>query len=116
MPGRALERFTEAESGIAHRDDDDASAETLRPPIALHRNPAALTRVLEEKAYVYRPAVSRSQAIGNALGDLVDRMFGGSAESLVMSLVETKHLTPEKLARLQKLVEQVKEDKADETE
>jgi hypothetical protein len=33
-----------------------------------------------------------------------------------MSLVETKHLTPEKLARLQKLVEKVKEDKADETE
>jgi hypothetical protein len=27
-----------------------------------------------------------------------------------MSLVETKHLTPEKLARLQKLVEQVKEE------
>jgi len=47
---------------------------------------------------------------------VVDRLFGGSAESLVMSLVETKHLTPEKLARLQKLVEQVKEDKADETE
>ena len=81
----------------------------------LHRK-GKVTRVLEEKAYVYRPAVSRSQAIGNALGDLVDRMFGGSAESLVMSLVETKHLTPEKLARLQKLVEQVKEDKTDETE
>ena len=32
-----------------------------------------------------------------------------------MSLVETKHLTPEKLARLQKLVERAKEDKTDET-
>jgi predicted transcriptional regulator len=50
----------------------------------LHRK-GKVTRVLDEKAYVYRPAVSRSQAIGNALGDLVDRMFGGSAESLVMS-------------------------------
>ena len=70
----------------------------------LHRK-GKVTRVLEEKAYVYRPAVSRSQAIGHALGDLVDRMFGGSAESLVMSLVETKRLTPAKLAKLQKLLE-----------
>jgi predicted transcriptional regulator len=38
--------------------------------------------------------------------DIVDRLFGGSAESLVMSLVETKHLTPKKLARLQKLLEE----------
>ena len=78
----------------------------------LHRK-GKVTRVLEEKAYVYRPAVSRSQAIGNALGDLVDRMFGGSAESLVMSLVETKRLTPAKLAKLQKLLEKESPDGQD---
>ena len=44
--------------------------------------------------------------VGNHLSDLVERLFGGSAESLVMSLVETKHLTPKKLARLQKLIEE----------
>jgi hypothetical protein len=32
-------------------------------------------------------------------------MFGGSAESLVMSLVETRQLTPEKLAELMEVVE-----------
>lgn len=69
----------------------------------LHRK-GKVTRVLEDKAYLYRPAVSRSQAVGLALGDLVDRMFGGSAESLVMSLVETKRLTPAKLSKLQKML------------
>lgn len=78
----------------------------------LHRK-GKVTRVLEEKAYVYRPAVSRSQAIGHALGDLVDRMFGGSAESLVMSLVETKRLTPAKLSKLQKLLEKGSPDEQD---
>ena len=62
-------------------------------------------RTLKEKAYFYRPAVSRSQATGHAVGDLIDRMFGGSAENLVMSLVETRQLTPEKLNRLRQLVE-----------
>lgn len=78
----------------------------------LHRK-GKVTRVLEEKAYVYRPAVTRSQAIGHALGDLVDRMFGGSAESLVMSLVETKRLTPAKLSKLQKLLEKESPDGQD---
>ena len=70
----------------------------------LHRK-SKVKRTLKDKAYFYRPAVSRSQATGHAVGDLIDRMFGGSAESLVMSLVETRHLTPEKLAQLQKLLE-----------
>jgi predicted transcriptional regulator len=47
--------------------------------------------------------------------DVVDRLFGGSAESLVMSLLETKHLTPAKLARLQKLVAEA-EEKRDEND
>ena len=78
----------------------------------LHRK-GKVTRVLEEKAYLYRPAVSRSQAIGHALGDLVDRMFGGSAESLVMSLVETKRLTPAKLSQVQKLLKKESPDEQD---
>jgi predicted transcriptional regulator len=63
-------------------------------------------RTLKNRAYFYKPAVSRKHVVGKHVSDVVDRLFGGSAESLVMSLVETKHLTPEKLARLQKLVEQ----------
>jgi len=63
-------------------------------------------RALKERAYVYRPAVTRSQFAGRHLGDLVDRLFGGSAESLVISLVEAKHLKPQTLARLNKLLKE----------
>jgi predicted transcriptional regulator len=55
--------------------------------------------------------VSRAQAARQALGDLVSRMFEGSAESLVLSLVETRQLTPEKLAELSALVEKSEEDR-----
>lgn len=78
----------------------------------LHRKGKA-KRTLKDKAYFYRPAVSRAQVMGNAVGDLIDRMFGGSAESLVMSLVETRQLTPEKLSRLQKLIEKESRDGQD---
>jgi predicted transcriptional regulator len=70
-------------------------------------------RNLKERAYFYKPAVSHKQIVRQTVGDMVERLFGGSAESLVMSLVETKHLTAERLARLNKLVEKSQE-KSDE--
>ena len=70
----------------------------------LHRK-GKVKRTLKDRAYFYQAVVSRSQVVGHHVGDIVDRLFGGSAESLVMSLVETKHLTPKKLAQLQKLLE-----------
>jgi BlaI family penicillinase repressor len=75
----------------------------------LHRK-SKVRRELQGRAYVYEPVVSRAQAAGQAVGDLVSRMFGGSAESLVLSLVEARHLTPEKLAELSALVDKSEED------
>jgi len=76
----------------------------------LHKK-AKVKRVLKDRAYEYAPIVSRSHVTRQHITDLVDRLFGGSAESLVMSLVETKHLTPKKLARLQKLIKEQEEKK-----
>jgi BlaI family transcriptional regulator, penicillinase repressor len=78
----------------------------------LHRK-GKVKRTLKERAYFYKPVVSHKQIVSQSVTDMVERLFGGSAESLVMSLVETKHLTPQKLARLQKLVEKSQE-KSDE--
>src|ERR1051325_1487514 len=62
------------------------------------------TRTLVDRSYRYRAAVSREKALGSSMRDIVKRMFGGSAEALVMSLVETKQLTPETLNRLNDMV------------
>jgi BlaI family transcriptional regulator, penicillinase repressor len=78
----------------------------------LHRK-GKVKRNLKDRAYFYKPTVSQKQIISQTIGDLVERLFGGSAESLVMSLVETKHLTAEKLARLNRMVEKSQE-KSDE--
>ena len=40
-------------------------------------------------------------------------MFGGSAEGLVMSLLQEKHLTPERLASLHELIEKEERDERD---
>jgi BlaI family transcriptional regulator, penicillinase repressor len=75
----------------------------------LHRK-GKVKRALKDRAYFYKPAVSRSQVVKQAVNDLVEHLFGGSVENLVMSLVETKHLTPEKLTRLNKLLKESEEE------
>ncbi len=74
----------------------------------LHRK-GKVKRALRERAYFYRPSVTQSQVVRQSVSDLVDRLFAGSAEDLVLNLLETKQLTPEKLARLQKLVREAEE-------
>jgi predicted transcriptional regulator len=51
------------------------------------------------RAFTYQAAVSREGAIRTTLGDLVARMFGGSAEALLMALIDTRQVTPEEIAR-----------------
>jgi len=70
----------------------------------LHRK-GKVKRVLKDRAYHYRAVVSRQSAVAQAVGDMIDRFFGGSADSLVLNLVKTRQLTPKKLAEIQKLLE-----------
>jgi len=61
-------------------------------------------RRLSGRAFVYEPEISREGAMGGALADLVRRMFGGSGEALLMSLIDTRQITAEEIARAAKLL------------
>jgi len=70
----------------------------------LHRK-GKVKRQLINRAYRYAPVLSRQHAVTQAVGEMLERFFGGSADSLVLNLVKTRQLTPEKLAEIQKLLE-----------
>ena len=84
---------------------------TVQTMLNILQKKGKVKRTLQDRAYFYKPVVSRSQVVSQHMSDIVDRLFGGSAESLVMSLVETKHLTPKKLERLRQLIESGDEEK-----
>jgi BlaI family transcriptional regulator, penicillinase repressor len=68
------------------------------------------------RAFAYEPAVTREGAINSAFGDLVERMFGGSSEALLMALIDTRQITPEQLARAAKLLNDTKDSEDGEGE
>jgi BlaI family penicillinase repressor len=76
----------------------------------LHRK-GKVTRRLVGKAHEYAPSVTQSSASSTAVRDVVRRFFDGSAQDLVMSLVKSKDLTPEKLAELARELEEQEEER-----
>ncbi len=71
----------------------------------LHRK-GKVSRKLIGKAHEYSPSVSQRTATTTAVRDLVRRFFDGSAHQLVMELVQSKDLSPEKLAQLARELEE----------
>jgi BlaI family penicillinase repressor len=91
------------QAGIEGRELAYTTVQTMLN--VLHRK-GKVARVLKDRAYWYKPVFSRRKAVTQAVGEMLDRFFGGSADSLVMNLLESRHLTPKKLARIQKLLEE----------
>jgi predicted transcriptional regulator len=115
MPRRPSETLTERESAIM---DvlwvlGAATAEQVREGLRGSSHDSTvrtLLRILEQKGYVehevrgkaflYRAAVPRQKAQRRALRTILARFFGGSAEDLVLSLIEDEWITPEQLDAL----------------
>ncbi len=73
---------------------------TVQTMLNILERKAKLKRTLKGRAFVYAATVSEDKASGHALRDLIDRMFGGSSEELVMSLVKSRQLDAKSLAEI----------------
>ena len=62
-----------------------------------------LKKTLAERAFVYRPAQPKGQVIGAMVREFVNRVFNGSAEPLLVHLVEEHGLTTEELEEIARL-------------
>ncbi|HXE31242.1 MAG TPA: BlaI/MecI/CopY family transcriptional regulator [Terriglobales bacterium] len=69
----------------------------------LHRK-GKVAREQRQRAYLYRALETRQTAARRAVSRLLDNLFGGSAESLVLNLVETKQLDAAALERARRLL------------
>jgi BlaI family penicillinase repressor len=59
-----------------------------------------LRKEAEGRSYRYHPVRTRGQVVGSMVREFVDRVFAGSAEPLLLHLVEDRRLTADELDRL----------------
>jgi predicted transcriptional regulator len=62
-----------------------------------------LKKTQAERAYVYRPAQPQGQVIGAMVKEFVNRVFNGSAEPLLVHLVEEHNLSAADLEEIAQL-------------
>ena len=88
---------------------------TVQTMLNILERKGKLKRKLRGRAYVYSATFTEARATRHAVRDLVDRMFGGSADQLVMSLIQSRQIDPERLAELtRRLQEQSAEENTEE--
>ena len=64
-----------------------------------------------QRTHVYRAAVLERDAESGAVADLIDRVFGGSTERLVLSALSAKRTSPEELAEIRRLLDRMEEER-----
>src|SRR6202035_1070015 len=69
-----------------------------------------LKRDESRRPQVFRPAVPEEQTQSRIVGELIQRVFGGSARKLVLRAVETQRLRPKELAEIRKLLSHLEGD------
>ncbi len=89
-----------------------------RRPVARNTVQTMMVR-LEEKgwlrcsneghAFRYRAAKPRDDFLGGMVEHLVDSAFGGSAEGLVLALLNGRGVTPEEVRRIRRMIDQAEQ-------
>jgi len=73
---------------------------TVQTMLNILERKGKVRRELRGRAYVYSARVTKAKAVGNSVRDLINRMFGGSSEELVMSLLKNGEIDAKRLAEL----------------
>jgi predicted transcriptional regulator len=91
----------------------DPAYNTVQTMLQVLLRKGKVKRVAEGRAYRYKAAVSRERAAGSAISDLVKRMFGGSAEAMLLAMVDSGQVGAEDLARARKALQAAEKSEAD---
>ena len=75
-----------------------------------------LKRRKQGKAFLFSPRVARDEVCAQILGDMVDRVFDGSAKAVVLGLFDCAELDAADLKELRHLINQKAKEREDERE
>ena len=95
---RGASTVTAVQEGL----EQDLAYTTVQTMLNILTRKGKLKRELQGRAFAYSATVTEAKASIHAVRDLVDRMFGGSSEDLVMSLIKSRQIDPKKIAELSK--------------
>ncbi|TWT91715.1 BlaI/MecI/CopY family transcriptional regulator [Neorhodopirellula pilleata] len=95
---------TVAEVQQALETDPPLAYSTVATVLSRMERKGLITHRVEDRQYYYRAVVSEVGANQSVVGDLVDRVFGGSPAELVNQLLASDQVDADELERIKQLV------------
>ncbi|MFO0816736.1 MAG: BlaI/MecI/CopY family transcriptional regulator [Pirellulales bacterium] len=88
-------------------DDRETQYATTVKMLLVMLDKGLVKRDEEARPLVYRAAVSREKTQKRMLSDLLDRLYAGSAKTLMMHAVAAKKATPDELAEVRRFLDEL---------
>lgn len=94
----------EVRAALAEERDVELAHTTVVTTLNTMTEKSLVSRQQQGKAYRFRAKVTEEEVSRAMLGDLLDRVFDGSAESLVLHLLESEKIDDEEHQALRRLI------------
>src|SRR3954467_7683013 len=91
---------------------DPLSHKTVATILTILENKGHVAHTEEGRAFRFHPLVGRDEAGRSAFTRLIDTVFAGSAESLIMHFVRDRRLSKDELERIRRLLDEHIENEA----
>jgi BlaI family transcriptional regulator, penicillinase repressor len=90
------------------RANEDIAQNTVQTFLRVMEEKGLVEHTNRGRAFVYRPTYGRERSVRGFL----DRVFGGAADQMVMSLLRAKKLSDQELDAIERLLREAKKRKA----
>ena len=91
----------------ALQQEDETGYTTTLKLMQIMMDKGLLVREDAGRRHIYRPTVSEERTQRQLIGTLLDRVFAGSAEKLVMRALSAKKVAPKELKRIRAMLDEM---------
>jgi BlaI family penicillinase repressor len=99
-------------SDVQSRLEGNLAYTTVQTMLTVLLRKKKVKRSAAGRAHIYQALVTRDRAIASALKDFIARTFAGSAEQLLLAMVDTRQIGAEDIERAAKLLSESEKDGA----
>ena len=92
-----------------HPEDETGYTTTLKLMQIMVEKGSLVREEDDGRRHIYRPALSEERTQKQLVQDLLDRVFAGSAEKLVLRALSARKVSPDELKRIRKMIEEMEE-------
>jgi predicted transcriptional regulator len=98
---------TVREVHIALEGERDTGYSTTLKMMQVMTDKGLLIKDDSQRPQVYRPVLSQEEAQTRVVDDVVQRVFGGAAEKLILRAINSREISPNDVAQIQELLKKL---------